>query len=95
MNVDVEPDFKIQIIPDKTDKTLTIYDTGIGMSKKELITNLENAGSLVEKAPEDQREPQKSASPGKQPAAELVWRRAGQGEQQSPGQQKAMFLINS
>jgi alkylated DNA repair dioxygenase AlkB len=42
-----------------------------------------------EKAPEDQREPQKSASPGKQPAAELVWRRAGQGEQQSPGQQKA------
>merc|ERR1712110_56856 len=38
--VDVEPDFKIQIIPDKTNKTLTLYDTGIGMSKKELITNL-------------------------------------------------------
>jgi len=38
--IDVEPDFKIRIIPDKTAKTLTIYDTGIGMTKKELITNL-------------------------------------------------------
>jgi len=38
--IDVEPDFKIQITPDKTNKTLTIRDTGIGMSKLELVTNL-------------------------------------------------------
>ncbi len=38
--IDVEPDFKIQIVPNKTEKTLTLYDTGIGMTKKELITNL-------------------------------------------------------
>ena len=35
--VDVEPNFKIQIIPDKNTKTLTIVDTGIGMTKKEMI----------------------------------------------------------
>ena len=38
--LDVEPNFKIQIIPDKSNKTLTIQDTGIGMSKGELIKNL-------------------------------------------------------
>jgi molecular chaperone HtpG len=38
--IDVEPDFKIKIVPDKTNKTLTLTDTGIGMTKKELITNL-------------------------------------------------------
>ena len=38
--IEVEPDFKIQIIPNKAENTLTIFDTGIGMSKKELITNL-------------------------------------------------------
>jgi molecular chaperone HtpG len=38
--VDVEPEFKIQIIPDKNTKTLTIRDTGIGMTKEELIKNL-------------------------------------------------------
>jgi len=38
--IDLQPDFKIQIVPDKVNKTLTIYDTGIGMTKKELITNL-------------------------------------------------------
>jgi len=31
---------KIQIIPDKNNKTLTIADTGIGMSRQELIDNL-------------------------------------------------------
>lgn len=35
-----EPAFKIDIIPDKTTNTLTLRDTGIGMTKQELITNL-------------------------------------------------------
>ena len=35
-----EPSFKIQIVPDKATNTLTLRDTGIGMSKQELITNL-------------------------------------------------------
>lgn len=38
--LDVEPNFRIRIIPDKTNNTLTIWDTGIGMTKKELINNL-------------------------------------------------------
>lgn len=38
--LDVEPNFNIKIIPDKTNNTLTIWDTGIGMTKKELINNL-------------------------------------------------------
>lgn len=37
---DVEPNFKIQIIPDKTNNTLVLRDTGIGMTKTELINNL-------------------------------------------------------
>jgi len=31
--MDVEPDMHIKIIPDKTNGTLTIQDTGIGMTK--------------------------------------------------------------
>jgi len=38
--VDHEPNFRIRIIPDKTNNTLTIWDTGIGMTKQELINNL-------------------------------------------------------
>ena len=38
--MDVEPNFKIQIIPDKSNKTLTILDTGIGMTKEDMINNL-------------------------------------------------------
>jgi molecular chaperone HtpG len=38
--VDEEPNFNIKIIPDKTNNTLTIWDSGIGMTKKELINNL-------------------------------------------------------
>ena len=35
-----EPNFKIEIVPDKATNTLTLRDTGIGMTKQELITNL-------------------------------------------------------
>jgi molecular chaperone HtpG len=35
-----ESELKISIIPDKTNNTLTIEDTGIGMTKTELINNL-------------------------------------------------------
>ena len=38
--LDIEPNFRIRIIPDKSNNTLTLYDTGIGMTKEELINNL-------------------------------------------------------
>ena len=38
--VDSEPNFEIRIIPNKEDKTLKIIDTGIGMTRDDLITNL-------------------------------------------------------
>jgi len=38
--LDVCPDFKIQIIPDKSNNQLIIHDTGIGMSQKEMVNNL-------------------------------------------------------
>lgn len=38
--LDVEPNFKIQIIPDKTNNTLTLIDTGIGLTKTDMINNL-------------------------------------------------------
>ncbi len=38
--IDKEPNFRIRIIPDKTNNTLTLEDTGIGMTRQELINNL-------------------------------------------------------
>jgi molecular chaperone HtpG len=39
-SVEHEPNFRIRIIPDKTNNTLTLEDTGIGMTKQELVNNL-------------------------------------------------------
>ena len=38
--LDTEPNLGIKIIPDKTNNTLTIWDTGVGMEKSDLINNL-------------------------------------------------------
>jgi len=38
--IENEPNFQIKIVPDKTNSTLTIEDSGIGMTKEDLVNNL-------------------------------------------------------
>ena len=38
--LETEPNMVIKIIPDKTNNTLTIWDSGVGMSKLDLVNNL-------------------------------------------------------
>jgi molecular chaperone HtpG len=38
--LETEPNLGIKIIPDRTNNTLTIWDTGVGMEKSDLINNL-------------------------------------------------------
>merc|ERR1712137_1277444 len=38
--LDSDPDLHIKLIADKADKTITIHDTGIGMTKADLVNNL-------------------------------------------------------
>ncbi len=38
--LDEEKDMKITIIPNKDDNTITLIDTGIGMTKADLVNNL-------------------------------------------------------
>merc|ERR1712194_631292 len=43
--IEAQPNFFIKIVPDKTNSTITIEDSGIGMTKNELINNL---GTIAE-----------------------------------------------
>merc|ERR1719238_1243518 len=38
--LDAEPEMRIRIVPDKSNNTLTVQDTGIGMTKADLVNNL-------------------------------------------------------
>ena len=38
--LETEPNLGIKIIPDKTNNTLTIQDSGVGMTKGDLVNNL-------------------------------------------------------
>jgi len=38
--LETEPELRIRVIPDKTNNTLSIHDTGIGMTKSDLVGNL-------------------------------------------------------
>merc|ERR1712194_496250 len=44
--IEAQPNFFIKIVPDKTNSTVTIEDSGIGMTKNELINNLGTIGGF-------------------------------------------------
>ena len=48
--IEGKPNFFIKIIPDKTDSTITIEDSGIGITKNELVNNLGTIAKFGTKA---------------------------------------------
>lgn len=44
-SIENEPNFNVKIIPDKANNCLIVEDTGIGMTKNELISNLGTVAS--------------------------------------------------
>ena len=38
--LEIEKEMKITIVPNKDDNTLTVFDSGIGMTKADLVNNL-------------------------------------------------------
>ena len=48
--IEGKPNFFIKIIPDKTDSTITIEDSGIGITKNELVNNLGTTAKFGTKA---------------------------------------------
>ena len=45
-NIEAQPNFFIQTIPDKTNSTITIDNSGIGMIKHELVNNPETIAKV-------------------------------------------------
>ena len=48
--IEAQPNFFIEIVPDKTNSTITIEDSGVGMTKCELVKNLGTINKFGTKA---------------------------------------------